>query len=82
MRVGLLPDGRPVRAGTPLVTESGDSVGVVTSGGFGPTIDAPIALGLIDVSYAEVDIFAEQRGKRVAMSRASLPFVSHHYKRV
>lgn len=81
MRVGLLADGRPVRGGTPLVNDAGAEIGVVTSGGFGPTIDGPMALGLINVADAEAPIFADMRGKHVPMSRAKPPFAPHNYKR-
>ena len=81
MRVGLLADGRPVRGDTPLITEDGTVAGTVTSGGFGPTLNAPMALGLIDVAYADTPLFAELRGKRIAMERAKTPFTPPHYKR-
>ncbi len=81
MRVGLMAEGRPVRDGTPLMTEDGTPVGVVTSGGFGPTIGGPMALGLIEVAHAEAPIFAELRGKKIAMKRAKPPFTPSNYKR-
>jgi aminomethyltransferase len=81
MRVGLLAEGRPVRAGTPLINEAGEEIGQVTSGGFGPTLDAPMALGLIAVGAADAPIFADMRGKRIPMKRSKPPFVPHTYKR-
>lgn len=81
MRVGLLADGRPVRGDTPLVTDDGTPAGIVTSGGFGPTLDGPMALGLIDVAFAETPLFADMRGKRIAMQRAKTPFTPSNYKR-
>ncbi len=81
MRVGLLADGRPVRGDTELVNENGDVIGVVTSGGFGPTIDGPMALGLVNVADADAPIFANMRGKHVPMTRAKPPFAPHNYKR-
>lgn len=81
MRVGLVPDGRPVRGDVSLQLEDGTPIGQVTSGGFGPTIGGPVALGLIDVEAAEKEIFADMRGKQVAMKREKLPFVPHSYKR-
>lgn len=81
MRVGLLADGRPVRAGTPLLNDADVEVGTVTSGGFGPTIDGPMALGLVAVEAADKPLFADLRGKRIPMSRAKPPFAPHNYKR-
>lgn len=82
MRVGLVPEGRmPVRAGALLLDEAGSEIGVVTSGGYGPSIESGVALGLIAVSAADMPIFAEVRGKKIPMQRAKLPFVPHQYKR-
>jgi len=81
MRLGLIPDGRPVRGETPLVNSDGKEIGMVTSGGFGPSLDSPMALGLVDVSAADEPIFASMRGKQIAMTRTKLPFTPHNYKR-
>ena len=81
MRIGLLPDGRPVRGETELKNEAGDSIGKVTSGGFGPSLDGPMALALVDVSAADAPIFADVRGKLIPMTRTKAPFVPHNYKR-
>jgi aminomethyltransferase len=52
-RVGLRPDGRaPAREGTAIVDEAGQPIGAVTSGGFGPTVGAPIAMGYVDNAHA------------------------------
>jgi aminomethyltransferase len=80
MRVGLRADGRPVRGGTVLVNAEGLEIGLVTSGGFGPSIDGPMALGLIAVANADAPIFADMRGKRVPMTRTKPPFVPHNSK--
>ena len=85
-RVGLRPEGRaPVRAGAPLFGESegGEAFGAVTSGGFGPSIDAPIAMGYMPISKAEggTRIFAEVRGKRLPVEVSRLPFTQPNYKR-
>ncbi len=85
-RVGLRPEGRaPVRAGSPLfVAEQGGApVGTVTSGGFGPSLDGPAAMGYLPAGLAEVGtrIFAEVRGKRLPVVVATLPFIPHRYKR-
>jgi aminomethyltransferase len=85
-RVGLRPEGRaPVRAGAPLFTDpgGGDPVGAVTSGGFGPSVDAPIAMGYVPSTVAEpgTRLFAEVRGKRLPVDVAMLPFIVPRYKR-
>lgn len=80
MRVGLLPEGRPLRQGVELVLENGESIGEITSGGFGPSVNKPIALGLILVQANQSEIFAELRGKKISLTRAKLPFHPHNYK--
>lgn len=85
-RVGLLAEGRaPVRAGARLFTseDAGEVAGVVTSGGFGPTADRPVAMGYVPLSMAAVGtvVFAEVRGKRLEMTVTPLPFVAPRFKR-
>lgn len=84
-RVGLRPEGpAPVRAGAPLfVDETGTAIGRVTSGGFGPSLQAPIAMGTLPVALATpgTRIFAEVRGKRLALAVSTLPFVPAGFKR-
>jgi len=81
MRVGLSPQGRPVRGGAVLKNSAGDEIGRVTSGGFGPTLNGPMALGLINVTAADTPIFADMRGKLIDMKRVKLPFIAHNYKK-
>ncbi len=82
MRVGLSAEGRmPVRAGATLQDDTGKSIGVVTSGGYGPSIERGVALGLISVDAADGPIFADVRGKTIPMQKVKLPFVPHQYKR-
>jgi aminomethyltransferase len=85
-RVGLKPEGRaPVREGAPLFADanSGEQIGSVTSGGFGPSIGAPIAMGYLPATHAAIDntVFAEVRGQRLPLRISHLPFVPHSYKR-
>jgi aminomethyltransferase len=85
-RVGLKPEGRAlVRAGAPLFRKVCDTspIGTVTSGGFGVSLDVPIAMGYLpaDATTPGTRIFAEVRGKRLPVLVAELPFVTPHYKR-
>jgi aminomethyltransferase len=84
-RVGLRPEGRaPMRGGVPLydAAEGGNQVGVITSGGFGPSIGAPIAMGIIDSAVpADATIYGEVRGKRLPAAQTDLPFYKPTYKR-
>ncbi len=58
-------------------------IGHVTSGGFGPSVDHPIAMGYVETPSAApgTTIFAEVRGKRLPVAVASLPFITPRYKR-
>ncbi len=84
-RQGLRPEGRaPVREGVALfeAETGGAPVGTVTSGGFGPTVGGPIAMALLPAAITPgATIWAELRGKRVALSVVDLPFVTPSYKR-
>lgn len=81
--VGLSVEGKmPVREGA-LVFAGDTQVGVITSGGFAPSVGAPIAMGYVDAGHnaAGSPLEAEVRGKRVSVTVWSLPFVPHHYHR-
>ncbi len=82
-RVGLMVEGRqPVREGAELYV--GDRmVGKVTSGGFAPSMGAPIAMGLVKAAFIEMGtvLEAEVRGKRIPVTVAPMPFVPHRYHR-
>ncbi|MEW6769163.1 MAG: glycine cleavage system aminomethyltransferase GcvT [Pseudomonadota bacterium] len=85
-RVGLKAEGRaPVREGAVLYADqtSQDKIGVVTSGGFGPSINAPVAMGYVPTSLSKdgSQMFAEVRGQRLPMRVSPMPFVPHSYKR-
>ena len=82
-RVGIRPLERaPAREGTEIQV-NGETVGIVTSGGFGPTVDAPVAMGYIRADLAEpgTQIELMVRGKARMAEVAALPFVEHNYKR-
>ena len=83
-RVGLLPQERtPVREGADIVDASGQIIGRVSSGGFGPTLGAPLAMGYLDNAFTPIDtdVWAIVRGKQVAMKVSKMPFVAHRYYR-
>lgn len=85
-RVGLLPQGRaPMREGTPLFAtpESETPIGEITSGGFGPSLERPIAMGYLPIAYSMdgTEVFAELRGKRLPVTVAPMPFRTSTYKR-
>ena len=80
---GLLPQGgRPVRDGAEL-THEGTIIGKVTSGGFAPTLNAPAALGFVDVALTEpgTELMAVSRGRETPVMTAALPLVPHRYVR-
>ncbi len=85
-RVGLCPEGRALmREGTLLyaIPEGGEAVGHVTSGGFGPTIEAPISMGYVPAGMASpgTELYGEVRGKRLPVRVVSLPFTPANFKR-
>jgi aminomethyltransferase len=82
--VGIRPDGRaPARDGTAIGDSAGQPVGVVTSGGFGPTVGAPIALGYVRAMQAAPasPLQLSIRGKPHPAKVVALPFVPHRYQR-
>jgi len=83
-RVGIKPLGRaPAREGTEVHSVDGQVIGVITSGGFGPTVNGPVAQGYVDTSYAKVGTPVKLivRGKELDAEIASMPFVPAKYKR-
>jgi aminomethyltransferase len=85
-RVGLRPEGRaPVREGAALFADatSTEQIGAVTSGGFGPSLNAPVAMGYLPSTHAALGttVFAEVRGQRLPLKTAAMPFVPNTYKR-
>ena len=85
-RVGLKPEGRaPVREGAPLFADATSStrIGAVTSGGFGPSLNSPVAMGYLPIALASIgtQVFAEVRGQRLPLRVAATPFVPNTYKR-
>lgn len=83
-RVGLLPQERtPVREGAEIVDASDKVVGKVCSGGFGPTLGAPLAMGYVDLAHTALDtpLNAVVRGKNVPLKVSKMPFVAPRYYR-
>jgi aminomethyltransferase len=85
-RVGLRPEGRaPVREGAPLFADAASSaqIGAVTSGGFGPSVNAPVAMGYLPSSHATPGRSGVCRiaRKRLPLLIAPMPFVPNTYKR-
>jgi aminomethyltransferase len=84
VRVGLKPAGRaPAREGTVVTTLDGREVGAVTSGGFGPTVNGPVAMGYITREFSQVgtELHLVVRGKPLLASVVAMPFAPHRYKR-
>ncbi|MDX1653579.1 MAG: glycine cleavage system aminomethyltransferase GcvT [Candidatus Competibacteraceae bacterium] len=83
-RVGILPAGRaPVREGSALTDPDGCVVGKVTSGGFGPTLDRPIAMGYVPtpLSGLGTELNALVRGRPLPVRVAKAGFVPQRYHR-
>lgn len=84
VRVGLLPEGRaPAREGAEIALSDGTVIGKVTSGGFGPTLNGPCAMGYVVREHSapgtKLDLIV--RGKPLPATVAAMPFVPNHYKR-
>ena len=83
-RVGIRPDGKaPARDGTEIADNTGRIIGKITSGGFGPRLNAPVAMGYVDTPFAGDgnEIMLMVRGKAMPAHVAPMPFVPHGYKR-
>ena len=83
-RVGLKPEGRaPAREGTAIFTPGGDHIGSVTSGGFGPSVNGPVAMGYVAAAHAApgTAVTLIVRDRPLAAGVVALPFVPHSYKR-
>ena len=82
--VGIKPEGRaPARAGVEICSPEGENLGVITSGGFGPTVEGPVAMGYVSTSHSEPGTKLELiiRGKPHPAAVTPLPFVKQNYKR-
>ena len=84
LRVGFDVEGRqPVREGALVLDGEGNEVGKITSGGFSPSLQRPIAMGYVAAHLAETGtaLKLEQRGKLFDAKVAAMPFVPHRYHR-
>lgn len=84
LRVGIRPEGRaPAREGAEIISDSGEPIGRVTSGGFAPSLSAPIAMGYVATAYAAPGtvVALVVRGKPLSARIVALPFVPHRYFR-
>jgi aminomethyltransferase len=73
-----------MREGTELfAAEDGPAIGVITSGGFGPSLNAPVAMGYVAIDHAApgTRLFASLRGKMLPVTVAKMPFIRPGYKR-
>ena len=83
-RVGIRPTGRaPAREGAEILSASGDPIGVVTSGGFGPSVNGPVAMGYVTRAHATpgTPLHLVVRGKPLPAEVVGLPFTPHRYAR-
>ena len=82
IRVGIKPDGKVIaRENTKIFSESGEEIGLITSGTFGPSVNAPVAMGYINTKYTEIGtkIQLEVRGKKHGGKVSELPFFKKSY---
>ncbi|MFV2035590.1 MAG: glycine cleavage T C-terminal barrel domain-containing protein, partial [Halocynthiibacter sp.] len=82
--VGIRPEGRaPARAGVEIQDLGGNTLGSITSGGFGPTIQGPVAMGYVSADHAEpgTKVALIVRAKSMPAVVTALPFVQQNYKR-
>ena len=83
-RVGIRPEGRaPAREGTVITDVAGRPIGTITSGGFGPTVNGPVAMGYVETAFANpgTALRLVVRGTPLPALVVALPFVPHNYKR-
>ena len=82
IRVGIKPSGRIIaREGTKIFSSSGEEIGVITSGTFGPSVNSPVAMGYIKSKFSEINnkILLEVRGKKHEAMVSKLPFYKKSY---
>ena len=83
-RVGIQPLGKaPARAHTEIQDTNGNKIGEITSGGFGPSVNAPVAMGYVDSKFAAIGtkVNLMVRGQALPAEVAKLPFAPHRYNK-
>jgi aminomethyltransferase len=83
-RVGIRPEGRaPARAQTTIVADDGTEAGTITSGGFSPSVNGPVAMGYVrkDLAADGTKLNLIVRGKTIPATVVPLPFIPHRYIR-
>jgi aminomethyltransferase len=83
-RIGIRPEGRaPAREGSEIADKDGRIIGRVTSGGFGPSVNGPVAMGYVEKAFAAegTELSLMVRGKALGARVAAMPFAPHRYKR-
>ena len=84
LRIGIRPEGRlPAREGSIIQNVAGREIGKVTSGGFGPTVNGPVAMGYVDKAHAQLGtpLYLIVRDKALPANVVKLPFVQNKFKR-
>ena len=82
IRVGIKPDGKVIaRENTKIFSSDNNEIGFVTSGTFGPSVNAPVAMGYIKSEFSEIgtSIQLEVRGKKYGGKISELPFYKKSY---
>ena len=82
IRVGIQPEGKIIaRENTKIFSKSGEEIGVITSGTFGPSVNSPVAMGYVQTKFSELGnkILLEIRGNKHAASIVKLPFYKKSY---
>ena len=82
VRVGIKPEGRIIaREKTSIFSKDDKNIGEITSGTFGPSVQAPVSMGYVENSFSEIDtkVFLEVRGKKYPASISNLPFYKKSY---
>jgi aminomethyltransferase len=81
-RVGIKPDGKaPAREGTEIVDASGNVIGTITSGGFGPSVNGPVAMGYVSPQHARdgTAVGLKVRNQVLPAKIVSMPFVPKRF---
>ncbi len=81
-RIGLIADSKiPVRDGSLLIDDNNEHIGVVTSGGFSPSLSKPIALAQVSSLNEDRVFYTQIRTHKISLTKVDLPFVEHRYRR-